>query len=300
MQPAAPEVASVIARWHSDVVPANAAAFTREVVARAAPASKARAKALLFAASRAASFAGGVGLELRPEVVFCPAVVERFILANGRRFSAPTARTLRTNCRALGRAVAAYPEPAPVPLPRERAKKPYTAEEISAYLGLADAQPTAARAMRAAALVCLGAGAGLVGAELSAVRGPDVVARSGGVVVDVKGRRPRAVPVLARYGARLVMSAAFAGAGYLVGGTERSRRNVASGLVGSLCGGTDLPRLDQARLRATWLAELAGAIGLGAFMAATGVDCSQRLGDIAAGLPALAEAETVALLGGTS
>jgi hypothetical protein len=98
----------------------------------------------------------------------------------------------------------------------------------------------------------------------------------------------------------LVDCAAFAGPGYLVGGTERSRHNVASALVASLAGGTDLARLEQARLRATWLAELAGAIGLGAFMAATGVDCSQRLGDIAAGLPALGEAETVALLGGAS
>jgi hypothetical protein len=35
-------------------------------------------------------------------------------------------------------------------------------------------------------------------------------------------------------------------------------------------------------------------------MAATGVDCSQRLGDIAAGVAALDEAETIRLLGGTS
>lgn len=244
-------------------------------------------------------------VRFEPESLFAitgmrTAVIERFIVANTRVFSAPTARTLRTNCRAIGRALAAYPEPAPVPLPRERAKKPYTAEEISAYLGLADAQPTPARAMRSAAVICLGAGAGLVGAELAGARGTDVVARSGGVVVDVGGRRPRAVPVLSRYGARLVRSATFAGPGYLVGGTEASRHNVASALVASLAGGTDLPRLDQARLRATWLSELARALGLQAFMAATGVDCSQRLGDIVAGLPALGEAESVALLGGAS
>ena len=232
-------------------------------------------------------------------MVFCPAVIERFIVSAERAVSAPTRRTLRTNCRAIGRALVAYPEPAPVPLPRERAKKPYTVEEISAYLALADAQPTPARAMRTGAVICLGAGAGLVGADLART-GTDVACRSGGVVVDVKGRHPRAVPVLCRYGARLVNCAAFAGTGYLVGGTERSRHNVASALVASLAGGTDLARLEQARLRSTWMTELAGAIGLGAFMAATGVDCSQRLGDIAASLPTLGEAETVALLGGTS
>ena len=293
-------MARAIEHWHSDMVPAAAAVFTREVVARAAPASTGRAKALLFAASRAAGFAVMAGLELRAEVVFCPAVIERFIVANTRVFSAPTARTLRTNCRALGRALAAYPEPAPVRLPRERAKKPYTAAEISAYLALADAQPTPARARRTAAVICLGAGAGLVGADLAQVRGTDVVARSGGVVVEVKGRHPRAVPVLCRYGARLARGATLAGPGYLVGGTERSRRNVASALLASLSGGTDLARLDQARLRATWLSELAGRLGLGAFMAATGVDCSQRLGDIVSALVPLSEAETVKLLGGAS
>ena len=289
----------MVSRWHSRTVPVEATRFAREVVAQAAPATKDRAKALLFAASRLAGFAAAAGLELRAEVVFCPPVIERFIVVNAAVFSAPTARTLRTNCRALGRALAAYPEPTPVRLPRERAKKPYTAEEISAYLGVADAQPTPARAMRSAAVICLGAGAGLGGAELAGARGTDVVARSGGVV-DVGGRRPRAVPVLSRYQGRLVRSATFAGPGYLVGGTEASRHNVASALVASLAGGTDLPRLDQARLRATWLSELARALGLQAFMAATGVDCSQRLGDIVAGLPALGEAESVALLGGAS
>jgi integrase len=293
-------VTEVVGRWRSHMVPPAAADFARQMVARAAPSSPARAKALLFAASRAGSFAVMAGLELRAEVVFCPAVIERFIVVNARVFSGPTARTLRTNCRSLGRALAAYPEPAPVPLPRERAKKPYTVEEISAYLALADAQPTPARALRTGAVICLGAGTGLVGADLAGVRGSDVVCRSGGVLVEVGGRRPRAVPVLSRYHSRLVASAGSAGTGYLIGGTEASRRNVASALLASLSGGSDLPRLEQARLRATWLYELAGRLGLQAFMAAAGVDCSQRLGDIVSTLAPLAETQAVALLGGRS
>jgi hypothetical protein len=51
--------------------------------------------------------------------------------------------------------------------------------------------------MRASALVCLGAGAGLAGADLRAVAGADIAARSGGILVQVRGPRPRAVPVLA-------------------------------------------------------------------------------------------------------
>jgi len=53
-------------------------------------------------------------------------------------------------------------------------------------------------------------------------------------------------------------------------------------------------------LRSTWLCELADLMGLGAFMTAAGVDCSQRLGDIVAGLAPLAEVDAVRLLGGRS
>lgn len=204
---------------------------------------------------------------------------------------------MRTSLRAIARAHACAPPP--VLLSRERAKPPYSAAEICGYLALADAQPTDARRHRCGALVCLGAGAGLVGADLKAVRGQDVVARSGGVVVSVRtGRRPRAVPVLRRYHDRLVSAAQVAGDRLVIGGTSPSRRNVTTPLTASLAGGGDLPRLEIARLRATWLCEAAGAIGLRAFMDAAGITCSQRLGDLLATLSSPDEHDAVALLGG--
>jgi integrase len=130
-------------------------------------------------------------------------------------------------------------------------------ETVVANLALADAQPTPERRMRAAGLVCLGAGAGLIRGDLREVRGSDVACRSGGVVVTVRGARPRTVPVLARYHARL----------------------------------------DTSRLRATWLAGCAGQLGLATFMHAAGISCSQRLGDLVAGLEPAGEADAVRLLG---
>ena len=59
------------------------------------------------------------------------------------------------------------------------------------------------------------------------------------------------------------------------------------------------PRLEAGRLRSSWLERAAQAIGLGAFMAAAGVSCSQRLGDIASRLPTPPETEIVTLLGGS-
>jgi integrase len=277
---------------------AAAADFTREVVARAGPATPARAKALLFAAGKLAGFAERVGLELSSDVVLREATVERFVLVGCPAVSPATRRTLRTNLRALARAIERYPQPSAVPLVRERAKRPYSLAEIAGYLRLCDAQSTHARRMRASALICLGAGAGIITGELRHVRGTDVVKRSGGVLVMVAGGRARAVPVLERYHERLLEAAAFAGDRYVIGGRNPDRRNVTDTLSAALSTDISLPRLQAGRLRSTWLVACAARIGLPAFMHAAGISCSQRLGDLAAQLPEPSETELVRLLAG--
>ena len=291
-------VALTIARYRPLSLSGEVALFARTVVEAAEPKSPARAKDLLFAAGKLGTFATSVGLELDPTVVLSPALVERFIVTRGTTLGAATRRTLRSNLRTLARAVAVGGAPEPVPLSRERAKAPYSPAEIGAYLALADAQPTLARSMRLSGLIVLGAGAGLMGADLRTVSGSDVIARSGGVLVEVSGRCPRVVPLLARYHERALTSASFAGAGYVTGGFSARRRNVTARLKASVAGGADLPALDTGRLRATWLASCAEAIGLKAFMDAAGITCSQRLGDLVATLGDRAEPDVVALLGG--
>jgi integrase len=285
-----------ISRWRPSSVSPRAAGFAREVVAAAAPGGRERAKNLLRAAGKLADYGLGLGLEAAPEVLLHPSVSERFTrCAPG--LSPVARRTLRTNLRFIGRRVVPHLYPADLPLPRERAKQPYSAAEIGGFLALADAQPTMGRRMRAAGLVCLGAGAGLIRGDLRDARGSDVACRSGGVVVTVRGARPRAVPVLARYHARLLASARFAGTGLICGGADPGRRNITTPLITALDGGSGLPRLDTSRLRATWLAEAAELLGLATFMAAAGISCSQRLGDLVAGLDPAGEAQAVRLLG---
>jgi hypothetical protein len=290
-------LAETIARYAPRSLSEPAAGFARGVVARARPATAARAKALLFASGRLAAFAERVGLGVQ-ESLLCEAMIERFVAVGCDGVSAATRRTLRTNLRALARALERYPPPVPVPLVRERAKAPYTEAEIAGFLRLADAQSTRARRLRAGGLVCLGAGAGVIAGELRHVRGSDVVQRSGGVLVQLAGARSRSVPVLERYQQRLLEAAAFAGDRYVIGGRDPDRRNVTDTLSGLLSAEVSLPRLQAGRLRSTWLVECARQIGLGAFMHAAGVSCSQRLGDLAAQLPASSEAELIALLGG--
>jgi len=271
--------------------------FARQVVAAAGPAGRERAKNLLWAAGKLADWAIPLGLEAVPEVLLHPSVTERFT-RTAPGLSGVARRTLRTNLRFTGRRVVPQLYPADLPLPRERAKQPYSAAEISGYLALADAQPTRERRMRAAGLVCLGAGAGLIRSDLRDARGSDVACRSGGVVITVRGPRPRTVPVLSRYHARLLAAARFAGTALICGGIDPGRRNLTNPLVVALDGGTGLPRLDTSRLRATWLADCAELLGLATFMHAAGIICSQRLGDLVAGLEPAGEAEAVRLLGG--
>ncbi len=292
------EAASYLARWKPAAgTPAEAAAFARQVVAGCGPLGRDRAKNLLWAAGKLAAWGIGLGLDPVPGVLLHPSVIERFT-AHAPGISGAARRTLRTSLRFIARQVVPHLDPADAPLPRERAKKPYTAREIAGFLALAAAQPTPARRSRAAGLVCLGAGAGLIRSDLRNARGTDIARRWGGVIVDVRGRAPRAVPVLARYHARLLEAAAFAGENFLTGGTGPGRGNITSPLTRSLAGGGGLPALDTSRLRATWLAEAAGLIGLPAFMAAAGITCSQRPGDIIAGLEPGGEDHAVALLSG--
>jgi integrase len=290
------DVAAYIEEREPSSVSAEAAAFAREVISGTGPGGRERAKNLLWAAGKLADYAIGLGLEAAPEVLLHPSVTERFTrCAPG--LSPVARRTLRTNLRFIGRRVVPQFYPADLPLPRERSKQPYAPAQIGGYLALADAQPARERRMRAAGLICLGAGAGLIRGDLREVRGTDVACRAGGVIVTVRGARPRTVPVLSRYHSRLLAAAAFAGTGLVCGGIDPGRRNLTNPLIRALDGGSGLPRLDTSRLRATWLADCAELPGLATFMHAAGISCSQRLGDLVAGLEPGAEAGAVRLLG---
>jgi len=287
-----------IANYRPRSLSAEAAAFARELTSGARPTTSMRAKSLLFAAGRLAAFCEERRIALEEARELSPSLIERFVASGCGEFTLATRRTLRANLRALARA--AGPPSATVPaLPRDRAKPPYSEPEIAALLALADAQPNPHRRHRLAALICLGAGAGLMGRELKQVTARDVVRRSGGVLVEVRGARPRVVPVRVSFQDRLLAAAAFrADERYLIGGQQPDRRNVTSGLVASVAGGLDLPSLDTGRLRATWLWACAREIGLKALLDAAGISCPQRLGDVLVGAPPASEDELVARLSG--
>ena len=97
--------------------------------------------------------------------------------------------------------------------------------------------------MRAtASLICLGAGAGLIRSGLRDARGTDVTARSGGLVVEVRGHpAPRVCRCWPAASPRLAAAASFAGDQFLTGGGKPERGNITSPLTRSLAGGCGLP-----------------------------------------------------------
>jgi hypothetical protein len=207
----APTAASVTANYSSRRHSATVVQFARSVVTVAAPPSATRAKAWLFAATQIGSFGELVGLEVSARTLLTTPVIERFVLHIRPSVSPATTLTLHSQLRALAREVTTPLSPAPLQVSRTRAHHPYSDSEMDRFVHLARHQPTLSRRARGLGLVALGAGAGLAGGDLRDVRGTDVVARSGGLVVLVSGARARVVPVLARYHEILEESARAAG-----------------------------------------------------------------------------------------
>jgi hypothetical protein len=189
-----------------------------------------RAKNLLWAAGKLADYAIAAGPGGRCRRCCC---TRRWPSGSpGARRACPAAapRTLRTNLRFIGRRVVPQLYPADLPLPRERAKaavQPGGDQRLPgaggrpAHGGAADARGRA----------------GLPGGRRRAdPRRPARRARhrrgcrSGGVIVTVRGARPRAVPVLARYHARLLAAAGSPGTRLICGGTDPGRRNLTNPL----------------------------------------------------------------------
>src|SRR5260370_34827245 len=122
-------VDSYISRWRPSSVSPRAAAFARDVIRRAAPQGRERAKNLLWAAGKLADFAIGLGLEAVPEGVLHPSTAERFTrCAPG--LSPVARRTLRTNLRFIGRRGGPQLGPPDLPPPPGRAQAPFEPGEV--------------------------------------------------------------------------------------------------------------------------------------------------------------------------
>ena len=143
-------------------------AFARQVVSQAAPAGRDRARNLLWAAGKLAGYGIGLGLEPVPQVLLHPSVIERFT-AHAPGLSGPARRTLRTNLRFLARAVVPHLVPGGrAAAPRARQGPVHAGARSAASWRWPMPSPRRRGGCAPPALVCLGAGAGLIRADLRA------------------------------------------------------------------------------------------------------------------------------------
>lgn len=191
-----------------------------------------------------------------------------------------------------------------ITVPRPTIKPPYSEPEMSQLVRVALTQPTAERSRKAALCIGLGAGAGLDSADLRGLRAAHIHDRGeDGVTIQVPGRTPRTVPVLARFEDLVRHGCNDMPRDALLLGRVEDRRNLAANALADVIVLGQCPRIEQSRLRSTWLAtQLRAAVPLAALLQAAGLRSARTLPDLLPYLPPLhpADAERALRRGGSS
>lgn len=230
-----------------------------------------------------AAWAHGQGVPLVLGHLLDPDVIERYIAVGMAGARDSTRATRRAILRRIARRCASPPQDLPLPIAYRRVRPPYTPDEEHSFLALASAQPTPSRRRTLRAIVHLGLGCGIASRDLAWVRGQDVIRLADGAVsVTVSGgTRPRSIIALQAHEDALLQLARFAGSDLLIGGRARARRNITRGPLDRVVGGEDLPRLETARLRSSWLlTHLRARTPLPALMHAAGLTTVRPLEDL--------------------
>ncbi|PZF62098.1 hypothetical protein DEI92_00845 [Curtobacterium sp. MCBD17_034] len=221
-----------------------------DVVTRVEPLVTYDARQLYPAVTRLVHFAHDEHAPLEDDVVFDPFMIGRFVnhhLAGYNRASRNTirARLRRVSEALLGEAAAGRFKA----LGKTDAVRPYSAQEQAALEAWSRAQTSPERRTSAGALLSLGFGAGLTGAEIVRQRLEDVHVGATSVVVRADGRE---VPVSAEWAAPLVARAAFlGGAGWAFRADQRGENiNLVTDFVSRTAAPTEI---HTRRMRATWL-----------------------------------------------
>jgi hypothetical protein len=207
---------------------------------------------------RLAAWCGAREISLAAEIALAQHTIDRHVaelVAAGDR----SARTYRSYLRMMARSIeSSLVAPYGVNVLRQGVVLPYSDVEMSRFEHAIDTQPRDALRLGGWALLGAGAGAGASGGEAGRLLGTDVLSDRDGLAIDFHGqrRRPSPVPVLRRYESRLAEVASAAGGTWLVEPGLTKRRNGPYYLAQRLALPAGQPRLEAARLRATWLVEL--------------------------------------------
>lgn len=188
-----------------------------------------------------------------------------------------------------------------VPVPRPSIRPPYTAAELQLLIRVAMTQPTPERTRKAAVCIGLGAGAGLDSRDFRGLRREHIRDTGDALVVEVPGTPTRSVPVRKQLEGLVRVGIADREPAELLLGRVEERRNLAAQAIDDVVVLGDCPRIEQARLRATWLATLLRQpVPLDVVMTAAGLRSARTLADLLEHLEPLDPGQVAAFLQGAA
>jgi hypothetical protein len=250
------EAALRVARFRpKDIAPqvwAVVAPLARDAVAKANPADDRDATELMSRTAALLVWCNSQGLELRPEVVFHPDTLDRFIATAYGHLASGTGTNYRRILRRVGRATLGPPlyPPRPLSLRKSDPNQPYSRDDERAVRGWVRGLSTSRLREGAISLVGMGLGAGLRSKEIEAADSSWIKEDGSGLVVIVPGSRRRRVPVAARWEWELRRAVELSGGGLLFRPSPGRRKRV-SVFTESLP--ANHPKLSVQRLRVTWI-----------------------------------------------
>lgn len=188
-------------------------------------------------------------------------------------------------CRLLALAATANPGPdVPAkltPVVHSPIKACYSPAELAVIMRVCRVQPTKARQRDLSIVVALSGGAGLDSVDMRSLL-TDHIEDLGaeGILVHVQGPRPRTVVVRAGFEQLLREAIADMPKGVLLLGRKQDRRNTAARAT-ERAALHNVPHIEPARLRATWLADLmTDSIPLAVILKAAGLKSARTLSEL--------------------
>lgn len=226
------------------------------------------------------------GYKLNRNTLFTTSAIEDFT----RRGLPQLVDSSRTNYRSELRSVAGkvasevYASPSIKRVAHELVRAPYSESEIQSILFTIRYQPTEERRRRLMASVSLGLGAGINANELLELRRRDIQDHGNdGIEIRVPGKNPRTVWLFNEYERDLRDGISELSLRSLVAvGKENSGRNAVNLLYGGVFqSGSNVIKIEQVRLRNTWLIRLLEApIPLALVMQVAGLSSARTLTDL--------------------
>ncbi|MFF1876585.1 tyrosine-type recombinase/integrase [Leifsonia sp. NPDC058230] len=227
--------------------------FTRDACSLAAPTTPYTASLLMTVAIPFVAWCvNEQGLPMTANVVFSRQAIDAYVTLENKGRAEGTRRNYRAMLMRISEVVAPAEHPDSLtPLSRKRIATPYAPPEMSQFRFWAVGQQTAQKRYRARLMLVLCAGAGLRPSDIAHLYKRDVVIDDRGVLVNVRGDRPRIVPLLREWEAWMLPLLDEADDEHPLWGepNRRDRSNLLSSFTQYTAG--TYPRGD--RLRATWL-----------------------------------------------